>query len=315
MKYGKLDQKQFGKRFQECRRRKYSSVEKFKDQHPEIEPQTDTIKRWEQGRAFPRNTNDLLAACDALDVDVDYLLGKQKKRTKEITDIAAETGLSEDSIEWLKGSVNASPYHGAHDFIDYALSHGLFDVAKSVDNIYKRDQSMDETLFWLLPEQIKTIVDDSILPFDPDREAIGLFNLDERAIAERLCDLVGKDEALRQQILKRCKTIRKSGEYALLKVNIPGVIDHLKLYGIAEDVARLRLPAVSDSVVDEITLIYNTTCICSHLHAVQKALVPAKRFSITEKFNDIIRAYLTEKAQKGEKEDAEKVQVHSRLYI
>lgn len=307
MKYGKLDQKQFGKRFQECRRRKYSSVEKFKDQHPEIKPQTDTIKRWEQGRAFPRNTNDLLAACDALDVDVDYLLGKQKKRTKEITDIAAETGLSEESIEWLKGSVNAGPYQGAHDFIDYALSHGLFDVAKSVDNIYKRDQSMDETLFWLLPEQIKTIVDDSIRPFDPDREATWMFNLDERAIAERLCDLVGKDEALRQQILKRCKTIRKSGEYDLLKLKIPDVIHYLELFGIAKDVARLRLPSVSDSVVDEITLIYNTTCICSHLHAVQKALEPAKRFSITEKFNDIIRAYLTEKAQKGEKEDAEKV--------
>jgi transcriptional regulator with XRE-family HTH domain len=300
MKYGKLDRKQFGKRFQECRRRKYSSVEKFVDQHPEIKTEADTVKRWEQGRAFPRNTNDLLAACDALDVDVDYLLGKQKKRTKEITDIAAETGLSEESIEWLKGSVNAGPYQGAHDFIDYALSHGLFDVAKSVDNIYRRDQSMDETLFWLLPEQIKTIVDDSILPFDPDREATGLFNLDERAIAERLCDLVGQDEALRQQILKRCNTIRKSGEYDLLKKNIPDVIDYLELYGIAEDVARLRLPAVSDSVADEITLIYNTTCICSHLHAIRKALEPSERFSITEKFNDIIRAYLSGKAQKGE---------------
>lgn len=300
MKYGNLDTKQFGKRFQECRRRKYSSVEKFLDKHPEIQVTAKTVKNWEQGHALPRDTNILLAACDALDVDVDYLLGKLKERTKEITDIAAETGLSEDSIEWLKGSVNAGPYHGAHNFIDYALSHGLFDVAKSVDNISKRGQKNDETLFWMLPEQIKTIVNDNIRPFDPEREAGNRIYLEGEAIAKRLCDLVGNDEALRQQILKRCNTIRKSGEYDLLKKNIPDVIDYLKSYGIAEAVARLRLPSVSDSVADEITLIYNTTCICSHLHAIRKALEPSERFSITEKFNDIIRAYLSGKAQKGE---------------
>jgi len=47
------------------------------------------------------DVNDMLKLCDVFDCEIAYLVGKQEKPTKPLTDICRHTGLSEDAVKML----------------------------------------------------------------------------------------------------------------------------------------------------------------------------------------------------------------------
>lgn len=102
----------FTERLIECRKRKYSSQQKFADAYVEkydmirkSKNKTDrnmfgTVQSWEQGKSTP-SAEVLCNICDLLDCDADYLLGRIDHRTHDLTDAHRYTGLSDKALEQL----------------------------------------------------------------------------------------------------------------------------------------------------------------------------------------------------------------------
>lgn len=72
-------------------------LNKCESPHPEKELTEDVLKMWELGRNAI-NIEWIPAICQVLHCDVGYLFGEHEGRTRTITDIQKETGLSEDAI-------------------------------------------------------------------------------------------------------------------------------------------------------------------------------------------------------------------------
>lgn len=102
----------FRKRLIECRKRKFSSQQKFADAYlgkygtiRQPKSKTDnnmfgTVQSWEQGKSTPA-ADVLCNICDLLDCDADYLLGRINQRTHDIDDAHRYTGLSAEALEQL----------------------------------------------------------------------------------------------------------------------------------------------------------------------------------------------------------------------
>lgn len=60
-----------------------------------------TLTAWEKGDTSP-GINDLSRLCRVFDCDFGYIIGEYEERTRPVTDIRAETGLSPQAIEALK---------------------------------------------------------------------------------------------------------------------------------------------------------------------------------------------------------------------
>lgn len=72
-----------------------------------------TIGKWESGKTSP-GTYDLERLCEMFNCDFGYLVGEYDEKTRQITDIEAETGLSAEAIEVLQ----ALKYNGLSDVLD-----------------------------------------------------------------------------------------------------------------------------------------------------------------------------------------------------
>jgi transcriptional regulator with XRE-family HTH domain len=59
-----------------------------------------TVGAWEQGKRLPQ-LHILLKMCELFDCEIGYLLCEYDCKTREVTDISAATGLSEQSIKRL----------------------------------------------------------------------------------------------------------------------------------------------------------------------------------------------------------------------
>lgn len=60
-----------------------------------------TYPKWESGKLTP-SVHDLIRLCNIFECDLDYLLGEQEEKTRALTDIREDTGLSVDAIESIK---------------------------------------------------------------------------------------------------------------------------------------------------------------------------------------------------------------------
>lgn len=57
------------------------------------------IRNWQDGYAMPKTLNEMLALCELLNCDVDYIIGKQKYARKDNLNAMQKTGLEEVTIE------------------------------------------------------------------------------------------------------------------------------------------------------------------------------------------------------------------------
>ena len=80
---------------------------------------TTTISLWETGKKKPSLKN-LIHLCNALECDLDYLLGKADYSTKEIETVCEYTGLSENAAKELHKmkSDNDSVIHALNNLIE-----------------------------------------------------------------------------------------------------------------------------------------------------------------------------------------------------
>ena len=60
-----------------------------------------TLTAWEKGDTSP-GINDLSSLCSVFGCDFGYIIGEYGERTRPVTDIKAETGLSPEAIEVLR---------------------------------------------------------------------------------------------------------------------------------------------------------------------------------------------------------------------
>lgn len=75
----------------------YKSQEKFAEK---LGVNTDKIKQRE-GHKVQYSVKELIDVANLLDVDIDYILGKQEEETHEIKDLKELTGLSEEACKYL----------------------------------------------------------------------------------------------------------------------------------------------------------------------------------------------------------------------
>lgn len=114
------------------------------------------ISQWEQGKKIPE-TDALIRLCNALECDIDYLLGAIETPRKATHDVAKQTGLKIKAVDWLLKNKVENPhlvsalneffeYDGiADDFFtavfDYALSH--FSKVIVSDEVRKKRKEMN----------------------------------------------------------------------------------------------------------------------------------------------------------------------------
>ena len=89
----------FSERLQKLRKEKYNSQEKFSEA---MDVSVETVKKWEQGKAFPE-TGHLLLIPDVLDCDLDYLIGRIDHQSRNRKISQDYTGLSERAVKILHG--------------------------------------------------------------------------------------------------------------------------------------------------------------------------------------------------------------------
>ena len=87
----------FSERLQKLRKEKYNSQEKFSEA---MDVSVETVKKWEQGKAFPE-TGHLLLIPDVLDCDLDYLIGRIDHQSRNRKISQDYTGLSEKAAKTL----------------------------------------------------------------------------------------------------------------------------------------------------------------------------------------------------------------------
>jgi len=91
-----------------------------------------TLKKWESG-SIEIPLNKLLILCNIFGCEIDYLLGRQKCKTKKAVDICEATGLSGRSASLLADSPRDSFYNLVDRFICSTLGH---------------DTELSSALFW-----------------------------------------------------------------------------------------------------------------------------------------------------------------------
>lgn len=87
-----------GERIKAARKSAGYSQEKAEE---EIHVSRETLSKWERGVTSP-SVDDLVRVSKAFKCDFGYLVGEYEERTRPVTDIRAETGLSTKAIEILK---------------------------------------------------------------------------------------------------------------------------------------------------------------------------------------------------------------------
>lgn len=84
----------------------------------------ERLKQWEYGNN-PVDLEWIPALCKVLSVDVGFLFGEYEEYSRQASDIAAETGLSQKSIDNLIGNKN-SLFGVGNKYIDKVLSSDYF---------------------------------------------------------------------------------------------------------------------------------------------------------------------------------------------
>lgn len=95
------------------------------------------ISQWEQGKKIPE-TDALIRLCNALECDMDYLLGAIETPRKATHDVAKQTGLKIKAVDWLLKNkvenphlVNALSELFEYDDLADTLFSAVFDFATS----------------------------------------------------------------------------------------------------------------------------------------------------------------------------------------
>lgn len=100
--------------------KKYKQTDVAKNIHKDIEISRTTITNWENENidSLP-NIEDLMGLCNLFECDLDYVVGREKSKSKEIADIANQLHISEQTVEILKENKEFG------EFIDNLLSYDL----------------------------------------------------------------------------------------------------------------------------------------------------------------------------------------------
>jgi transcriptional regulator with XRE-family HTH domain len=91
-----------------------------------------TIANWEKGKYLP-SLEDMIKLCIIFDCEVGYLLCEQNCKTREVTDIQAVSGLSENAIQKL---IRLKTYiRGYNCPLNPMIEHdGLIDLLEAIRN-------------------------------------------------------------------------------------------------------------------------------------------------------------------------------------
>ena len=110
----------------------------------------DTYGRYETGTRIPP-VDVLCKIADALECDIDYLLGFIPEATHKISDINKETGLSEKACKRLNAYIDNSR---VHNILNWLIENGLLFI---LDNAYNRlyELQKQECQYKGLPKEIK----------------------------------------------------------------------------------------------------------------------------------------------------------------
>lgn len=137
------------------------------DDNRDIALNEATLKQWEYGN----NRIDIEwipYLCRALNCDVGYLIGDYECRTREATDIRAQTGLSETAILNLKKNVG-----GYWDALNSVLENETFWQFLKLMETYKQTGAQDDMVGKYVKSSIE-FATKKLLP-DPERKDTDVF--------------------------------------------------------------------------------------------------------------------------------------------
>jgi transcriptional regulator with XRE-family HTH domain len=92
-----------------------------------IESLRNSISVWEGGKIAP-STSSLISLCNALDCDIDYLLGAIDTPRKAVHDLKNETGLSEKAVQNLIGKSKAGGDKGIEILSEFLENKNFWDA-------------------------------------------------------------------------------------------------------------------------------------------------------------------------------------------
>lgn len=120
----------FGERLKEQIKAKGYTRQQFADS---IGVSTVTVQLWTSDKKKP-TTEHLFRICEALNCDLDYLLGRIKEKTHDLQFVCDYTGLTSAAVEALKMMKNDPTAFGfdSEFFNAYVFSHDTFAYLKAV---------------------------------------------------------------------------------------------------------------------------------------------------------------------------------------
>lgn len=124
----KYDYKKIGERIRKERKALHETQEVFAER---FKVKRSTVGFWEKGTSLP-NFQTMVDMCELLGCEMGYLLCEPgyENRTRNTTDISAETGLSEDAVNMLK-KCTGTPHT---DFINRYITEGR-EISESIQRL------------------------------------------------------------------------------------------------------------------------------------------------------------------------------------
>ena len=127
-----------------------------------------TISKWEKGEGNGPTVWELIRLCDFFGCDYGYLIGDYECRTREATDIRAQTGLSETALLNLKKNVG-----GYWDALNSVLENETFWQFLKLMETYKQTGAPDDMVGKYVKSSIEFAAK-KLLP-DPERKDTDVF--------------------------------------------------------------------------------------------------------------------------------------------
>lgn len=78
-----------------------------------------TLDAWEKGEGNSPTISDLLRLCEVFNCDFGYLVGEYEERTRPITDICKETGLSSKAVEVILSAKDTPVLSAMNRLLEY----------------------------------------------------------------------------------------------------------------------------------------------------------------------------------------------------
>ena len=178
---------------------------------------TATVRNWEQGRTWPEMP-DFIRLCALFQCDADYLAGRIKQKTHDLTFLCAETGLSPEAIERL-AEIKNGPFGGNDlDIVSKILtSPKLSDAIESVKDAKWAQDEVSDLINYGFGKNAQPSARDLAIEELPDKiRYLRAFRFEVTEAASRILnDCIHVDETLRQaqEIIDHLKKMEANNEH------------------------------------------------------------------------------------------------------